>query len=191
MSIDRMQQTENGLPHVIYKSMISSDLHEEIMSFYRAKESTLEYIKGSSTFPLRRQIREIPDDLAKELVRQLNITIGSYYTEFEPNIQNIRIYQSRYGIIKPHCDIPFYPQDTHTCLIYITDDFAGGVLSVKLPRDNAHISKFGSPDLHHINITPEPRTMYGILFPKNAIHYTNELLEGDKIILLIDCKVVY
>lgn len=184
-------QSVNGLPQVIYKSMISTDLHEEILNYYRSKESTLDYVKGSSKFPLRRQQREIPDILADELVKQLKTTISQYYTVFEPNKNNIRIYQSNYGIIQPHRDIPSYPDDTHTCLIYLTDDFTGGVLSVKLPREENHIQEYGSPELKHINITPEPRTMYGILFPKHTIHYTNELLEGDKIILLIDCKVIY
>lgn len=145
----------------------------------------------SSAFPLRRQIREIPDVLAQELARQLKITMSNYYTKFEPNENNIRIYQSNYGIILPHCDIPSYPDDTHTRLIYLTDEFTGGVLSVKLPRTEMHIQEFGSPELRHLNITPEPRAMYGILFPKHTIHYTDELLDGDKIILLIDCNVIY
>lgn len=186
-----IEQSASGLPQVIYKSMISSELHEEILNYYRAKETTLDFVKGSSAFPLRRQIREIPSNLAHELARQLGITVAPYYTSFEPNAQNIRIYQSKYGIIQPHCDVPSYPGDTHTCLIYMTDEFTGGVLSVKLPRDKSHIQKFGYPKLQHINITPEPRAMYGILFPKHTVHYTDELLEGDKIILLVDCKVVY
>lgn len=37
-------QSANGLPQVIYKSMISPDLHDEILTYYRAKESTLEYV---------------------------------------------------------------------------------------------------------------------------------------------------
>ena len=117
--------------------------------------------------------------------------MSQYYTIFEPNENNIRIFQSNYGITQPHCDFPTYASDTHTCLIYLTDDFSGGVLSVKLPRKDTHIREFGSPELHHLNITPEPRAMYGIIFPKNTIHYTNELLEGDKIILLIDCQIMY
>ena len=76
-------------------------------------------------------------------------------------------------------------------MIYITDDFIGGVLSVKLPQDQQHMLEYGSPELKHSNITPEPRIMYGIVFPKHTIHYTDELLEGNKIILLIDCKIVY
>lgn len=105
-------QSPNGFPQVIYKSMISPDLHTEIINYYRAKESTLEYVKGSSAFPLRRQIREIPDNLAQELARQLKITISQYYTVFEPNDKNIRIYQSNYGITRPHRDVPSYPEDT-------------------------------------------------------------------------------
>jgi len=190
-NMENKRQSATGFPQVIYKSMISFDLLDEILTYYRAKELTLEYVKGASAFPLRRQIREIPDILAQELSRQLKITMSNYYTLFKPNAKNIRIYQSNYGIIKSHRDIPSYPGDTHTCLIYLTDEFVGGVLSVKLPREDEHIQEYGSPELRHLNITPEPRAMYGILFPKHTIHYTDELLEGDKIILLIDCQVMY
>ena len=58
--------------------------------------------------------------------------------------------------------------------------------------ENNELSNFRNIDKDlDINITPEPRIMYGIVFPKHTIHYTDELLEGNKIILLIDCKIVY
>lgn len=39
-NMENKMQSANGLPQVLYKSMISPDLHEEILTYYRAKEST-------------------------------------------------------------------------------------------------------------------------------------------------------
>jgi hypothetical protein len=125
------------------------------------------------------------------LIKELFISINGYFTKFIPNSNNIRIYQSNYGVVLPHKDIPTYQHDTHTCLIYLTDNFTGGVLSVKLPRSLEHIEEYGENDKKHLNITPEPRINYGIIFPKETIHYTDELLEGNKLILLVDCQIKY
>jgi hypothetical protein len=181
----------NGEPYVIYKQMISDDLRNNILEYFQQKESNLIPCKGSSDFPLRKQIREIPQNLASDLVKELSTTLSQYYIKFNPNINNIRLYLSNCGIVKPHVDVAVYPQDTHTCLIYITDDFEGGILSVKLPRTQNHIHQFGESDKKHINITPEPRINYGVIFPKNVIHYTDMLTSGDKLILLIDCEIDY
>ena len=40
----------------------------------------------------------------------------------------------------------------------------------------------------HYYVTPEARKCYGILFPKECIHYTDELYTGGKYILLVDCQ---
>lgn len=181
----------NSEPHVIYKQMISDDLKNDILNYFQLKESNLVPCKGSSDFPLRKQIREIPNNLALQLVKELSITMSQYYIKFNPNINNIRLYLSNYGIVKPHVDVAVYPNDTHTCLIYITDNFEGGVLSIKLPRTQEHINEYGDKDKLHINITPEPRVNYGIIFPKNVIHYTDMLTSGDKLILLIDCEIEF
>lgn len=157
--------------HIIYKSMISDELRKDILDYYDRKKNNLEFVKGSHKFPLRRQIRELPDELTTQLTNQLNTTMSQYYTYFNTNSNNVRIYESNYGIILPHKDIPSYANDTHTCLIYLTDNFNGGVLSIKQPRSEEHIDKYGESDKKHITVTPEPRICYGVIFPKNNIHY--------------------
>jgi len=175
---------------VIYKEMISDDLRISIKEYFESKESSLVPVKGSSLFPLRKSVREIPGELADELCKQLLITMQQYFIDFKPNKNNIRLYLSNYGVVAPHKDKPVYPGDTHTLLIYITDDFDGGILSVKLPRSNLHLEEYGDKEKKYIVITPEPRINYGVLFPKNIIHYTNELINGNKLILLIDCEII-
>ena len=151
-------------------------------------ESNLNGVSGSSIFPLRKQVRELPQEISNELIKQLITTMSQYYVVFTPNQNNIRIYFSNYGIVKPHVDKPVYPDDTHTCLIYITDDFNGGNLTIKLPTTNI-IKKTDNIKGKFLNITCEPRICYGVIFPKNTIHFTDELLSGNKLILLIDCKI--
>jgi hypothetical protein len=162
----KIEQQKNGQPYILYKSMISDDLREEILNYYNKIQNNLEFVKGSSVFPLRRQLRELPDELAMMLMRELYTSINGYFTKFIPNGNNIRIYQSNYGIVLPHKDVATYQYDTHTCLIYLTDEFTGGVLSVKIPRTNEHIEEYGEKEKKHLNITPEPRMNYGIIFSK-------------------------
>ncbi len=179
-------------PMVIYKSIISSDLCTDILQYYLdLDKNNLTLDNGSKYFPKRKVIKELPPDYIFQLNKELNITLAQYYTCFKPNTDYIRIYHSNYGTVKPHTDVPINPTHTHTCLIYLTDDFYGGNLSVKVPRSQAHFNQFDEPEKKHLTVTVEPRQSYGIIFPKNYVHFNDELLGGDKIILLVDCEIIY
>ena len=87
----------------------------------------------------------------------------------------MRIYLSNFGTIQPHYDVPMCYDDTHTCLIYLTDDFIGGNLTIEYDnKKNTYI----------------PKKMNGVIFPKYVMHYTDELIKGEKIILLLDLKIM-
>jgi hypothetical protein len=92
----------------------------------------------------------------------------------------MRIYYSDFGEVKPHKDVTIKDNYNYTLLIYLSDNFDGGKITVKVPIEE--IKK-------HYYVTPEPRKCYGILFPKDCIHYTDELYTGGKYILLLDCQV--
>ena len=64
--------------------------------------------------------------------------------------------------------------DTHTCLIYLTDDFYGGFLTVE---DNSNVTTF------------HPQKGFCVVYPKGVIHYTDEQHDGIKIILLADLRI--
>jgi len=132
-------------PKLIYKSMISNYLKEDILNFYLESTNLLSD-NGSAYFPKRRVLKHLPINLIQTLKQELEITMGQYYLKFIPNCDYIRIYHSNYGIVKPHQDVPIDPRFTHTCLIYLTDDFYGGVLSVKVPRTEYHIESYGEPE---------------------------------------------
>lgn len=175
---------------IIYKSLISNDLREDILTYY-LESSNLLSDNGSAFFPKRRVLKDLPIELVNKLKKELEITTSQYYLKFIPNTNYIRIYHSNYGIVKPHQDVPSDPRFTHTCLIYLTDDFYGGVLSIKVPRTLTHIQAHGEPEKKNLTITMEPRECYGAIFQKNLIHFNDELLGGDKIILLVDCEIIY
>ena len=65
--------------------------------------------------------------------------------------------------------------DTHTCLIYLTDDFVGGFLTVE----------------DDINIPTQftPKVGFCVIYPKSSIHYTDDQYDGTKIILLADLRI--
>jgi hypothetical protein len=175
---------------ILYKGMISKDLADSILKYYQENDSG-QTDAGSAYFPKRRGWRGLSPELELELETQLKTTTSQYYRKFNPNTSDPRIYHSNYGIVKPHRDIPTNPSHTHTCLIYLTDDFYGGVLSVKIPRSSKHLELFGSPEKKHLTISITPSKSYGVIFPKSMIHFNDELLGGDKIIMLIDCEIVY
>ena len=102
------------------------------------------------------------------------------FNNFHIYDNNMRIYYSDFGEVKPHKDVTIRDNYNHTLLIYLSDNFDGGKITVKVPIEE--IKK-------HYYVTPEPRKCYGIIFPKDCIHYTDELYTGGKYILLLDCQV--
>ena len=160
---------------ILYKSMISNDLRENILNYYWIN-SDIVVDGGSLYFPKRRVLKDLPLELIQNLNKELIMTNSQYYDKFIPNTNHIRIYHSNYGIVKRHQDKPTNLFDTHTCLIYLTDDFYGGKLSIENSFNNEIL-------------TLEPKVSHGVIFPKEFFHYNDELLGGDKIILILDCKI--
>ena len=179
---------------IIYKSLLSHDLCGDILDFCKQKIVNITMITASNKFPPRKQIRDLPTDIISDIEKSLRTTLYNYYTSFEIK-NNYRVYYSDFGTIKPHYDVPMCGDDTHTCLIYLTDDFEGGVLTIKKPyRDNLYEDNLHEDNLYEDNlyedITFKPMKTYGVIFPKEYIHYTDELINGNKYILLVDLKIV-
>lgn len=168
----------------LYKSVISHELRDDLLTFYKSVESQLPNHLG------RRQCRNLPDDLSREVIRQVQVCLSGYYADIKLR-DNARIYGSDYGVVRPHRDVPIYSSDNCTILIYLTDDFNGGALTVKTPRSAEHIAQHGQPEKGHIYTSVEPRICYGVVFMKDNIHYTDELLGSNKVILLLDAAIVF
>lgn len=158
----------------MYQAVISQKLNTDLLHYYNSVCTGLPFINGPN-FPARRRLNELHPPLIAQLFTEIKHYVGLAFQVFEPNMAYIRFYESYYGVIKPHKDVAVHPQDTHTCLIYLTDDFVGGALTVESANG---IRTF------------QPKQTFGVFFAKGVTHYTNELIEGRKVILLIDCKIV-
>ena len=153
---------------------------------YRQSTSNLLHVSphvSTRYFPIRKCWRDIPEDLIEllkiELLAFLVVNSQTICGGEGGHIEvkdNFRLYESDYGIVKPHRDLPMCGDDTHTCLIYLTDTFEGGNLSVE-----------DEQDLNPITYTP--KIGYCIIYPKHTIHYTDEQHDGSKIILLSDLRI--
>lgn len=188
----------------IYNQVLCEELQEKIISFFNSVKDDLP-CTGNGIFPDRRQLRMLPDELSDEIIREVERTCSNYFTVFAPNRSNIRIYHSTYGQVKPHKDVgiaddrndeaPFQTlqrsvethlmingetytyEDSHTILIYLSQ-FEGGELTIKVPRAEGK----------NFYVTPEPRAGHAVIFPKNCIHYTEELY-GDKVLVILDATI--
>lgn len=175
---------------MLYKSVLSADLVEDLIVFYKEQQTVSVRASGETgVFPDRKKIDDIPEHLSERIFRECLVTLSPYFLEL--SVSTPRIYGQSYGITRPHRDASLDGQSNYTLLVYLTDQFQGGVLSVKEPRTPGHIDTHGEPSKRHLCYTLEPRTGYGVLFEKSNIHYTDELLceQDEKIILLLDCAV--
>ena len=172
-------ESQNLPNNILYKQIISNDLSEELLNYFNQHIYNIHSMSGSNVFPQRKHMRDIPKDLCDKLVNEIKITMTNNCNNFNVDINNIRMYYSDFGIVKPHKDVTIKENYNNTLLIYLSDDFDGGNITVKIPIEE--IKK-------HYYITPEPRKCYGILFPKEYTHYTDELYTGGKYIILLDCQ---
>jgi len=96
-----------------------------------------------------------------------------------------RFYNHQYGAVKPHYDANHDFMATHTILIYLTDDFGGGRLSIKTRRSDEERLASEQPNHYHkVYIIVTPKAGYGVVFKKNQLHWADECI-GDKNFLLI------
>ncbi len=170
-----------SLPNnILYKQILSNDLTNELIDFFKSKN--IISMNGSNLFPQRKQLRNLTNELSEKIIKEVTATLRNYFDNFQIDSSNIRIYYSDFGTVKPHKDVTIKDKYNNTLLIYLSDEFDGGKITVKVPIEE--IQK-------HYYVTPEPRKCYGILFPKDCVHYTDELYTGGKYILLLDCQTEF
>lgn len=109
--------------NILYKNVLSNGLCDELIEYFNAVKFRLISVSASPNFPPRKHLRNIPDDLHAKIKTEIYANLNKYYEELSLK-DNIRIYYSDFGIVKSHVD-------THTCLIYLTDDFTGGVFNYR------------------------------------------------------------
>lgn len=142
---------------------------ETALFHFRNRENQLTWNNSTHTFPRRIKFHSLPDDF-KELINIEMKKLG-YLTN------DIRIIKSIYGIINPHRDAIIGDND-YTCIIYLTDNFYGGRLFIESENEN------------EVERQIEVKIGNGVIFKKNLLHWNDELLSGEKIILLFDCEMI-
>lgn len=117
------------------------------------------------------------------LCDRLVIVLKDYFPDLRID-HHARLYSQSYGSIKPHTDKNHDGVSNYTMLIYLTDDFDDGKLSIKTKRTHDEISEYENNKFHKV-FTIKPMIGYGIIFNKNLLHWASDVYQGNKNFLLI------
>lgn len=166
---------------IIYKRILSSDeantYNEKFINMTNSKNGNSNIVTGARyhvDFDLRLQI---------ELAQRLTVVLKDYFCNLEID-PNARFYSHQIGGIKPHTDGNHDNVCKYTLLLYLTDNFDDGRLSIKTKRTEEE-KLIEQPDKHHNVFTFTPKQGYGIIFDKSLLHWAAEVYEGNKNFLLI------
>lgn len=158
--------------HVFYKQVLDLDTVNEILSANLLFDANL---SGGISTGYREYADLNIEDF--ELKSKLEIVLRDYFPDIE--FENYcRYYNHVYGAVKPHTDSLGPAQ--YTLLIYLSDDFEEGELSVKIKRSELDTY----PELKHKVFKFEPRKGYGIVFRKEFLHWAEEVTAEKKFLLV-------
>lgn len=119
----------------------------------------------------------------KDLCINLKVTLRDYFPDLRLD-PNARLYSQSYGSIKPHLDKNHDGVSNYTLLLYLTDNFDDGRLSIKMKRSFQEMQE-SEPNKFHKTFTFKPLRGYGIIFNKNLLHWASDIFSGIKNFLLI------
>lgn len=160
---------------VLYKQLLQPDEVDELNNQYQ----NLTILNTNLTTGLRHYCDvDLTDSF---ITKRLYTTLNDYY----PNMildRWARYYKHEYGAVKPHRDINHDNKSNYTLLIYLSDDFEGGQLSIKTIRLEEEL--LFQPEMHHKVFKIKPLRGYGVIFKKEELHWADECY-GDKIFLLV------
>jgi hypothetical protein len=163
--------------HIIYKQIFSHLEADELNNSFKN-------ITSKSFSNLATGLREHLDINLEEyfdISNRILIVLQDYFLDLRMD-KYCRFYSHKYGEVKPHTDGSHDNQSNYTLLIYLTDDFENGQLSIKTKR-TVDDRKVEPDKLHHV-FTFKPMKGYGVIFHKNLLHWTDMVI-GDKNFLLI------
>ena len=163
--------------NIIYKQFLLSDEASEYNNiFANITTTSLTTISTGLREYVDINLTEYPD-----IVNRILIVLDNYL----PDIclaRYCRFYSHKYGHIKPHVDMNHDNKSNYTLLIYLTDDFEGGELSIKVKRTADDLELTEPNKFHHV-FTFKPFKGYGILFRKNLSRWADYVI-GNKNLLL-------
>ena len=174
---------------VIYKQIISDIEADELNNILLKLDNNIwldgaMHISTGSRPYLELDLFSSHENL-KEIYNRLPIILRDYFPDLQVN-NDSRFYNHQYGSTKPHKD-GMGGRDgisNYTLLLYLTDNFNDGKLSIKLRRSIEEENE-DQPDKHHKVFTIIPKKGYGVIFHKELLHWASEIVEGEKNFLLI------
>lgn len=167
---------------ILYKQVFSVEEADDLNTAFTSAEAL--WKDGAVSLATgHRQFIEVSlqdyDDIHTRILQVLNAYFGDLTLD-----RNCRFYSQLYGGVKRHMDGSHDNKSNYTLLIYLTDDFDDGKLSVKLPMAESEINP-EDPDKKHKVFTIVPKKGYAVMFHKSLVHWASEVYTGNKNFLLI------
>jgi hypothetical protein len=165
---------------IVYKQFFSPDELEDLLDLISSVEAS------SNTSTLATGLRSHVDlDLRQYdwiCARLQTVLAHDYFPDLciDPHA---RLYAQSLGGVREHRDVCHDGHSNHTLLIYLSDDFSDGRLSIKRPRSAEE--RHTEPEKSQLVFTPSPITGYGVVFHKSLLHRAAEVYEGTKKFLLV------
>lgn len=116
------------------------------------------------------------------MINRLNVTLKDYYSDIMIS-PDARFYVHEIGEVRPHFDGNRDGLSNYTLLIYLTDDFEGGNLSIKQALSLEE--KKLNADMNFKIFTFTPRKGYGIVFSKKLLHWASAVIDKSKNFMLV------
>lgn len=171
----------NSESGIIYKQILNPDEISELSEYY---EGGVFQSNGAGLATGYRKFIDINLRESHPFICDRLFTIMSGYLPDLKISPYARFYNHEYGGIKPHVDGNHDNVSNMTLLLYLSEDFDDGKLSIKIKRTSSELQD-SEPDKLHKVFTFRPIAGYGICFKKNYLHWASEVYTGNKCFLLI------
>lgn len=168
---------------VIYKQILCDD---EAKDYNNKFLEQMDIYGFNTTMVLSTGHRQYIDINLKDyedITSRLFTVLRDYFPDLQVD-HNARFYNHQYGSVKPHIDKCHDGISKYTLLLYLTENFDDGKLSIKMKRTDEEKLE-DAPNKHHKVFTFTPLRGCGVIFDKSLLHYAGEIVEGHKNFLLI------
>ena len=182
--IDNLVFHNEPSQQIFYKCLLSEKETLDLRGLIECNTHTTTNIGGLATGERKRTEISMDGNGMMDLKERIMTSLRDYFPDIQLGM-TIRMYQQTFGGIKPHRDASLDGVSSYTLLLYMSDDFEGGKLSLKLKRTDQEKASSESSK-HHKVFTFTPKIGYGLIFKKDILHWADEVVEGNKFIMLID-----
>jgi hypothetical protein len=170
---------------VIYKQLLTMEETDDLNSLLTNRAANLSQDGALHLCTGFRKFIDIDlnDSSMSFITDRLRTTLFDYFSDLEI-CKDARFYSHEFGRTKPHKDGNHDGVSNYTLLLYLTDEFDDGKLSIKMKRSDEE-KRLVDSNMHHKVFKIIPRKGYGVIFDKNLMHWADEVYEGCKNFLLI------